>query len=395
MSAVGTLDVIGTSSASSAAASPICFPPTRSTAVTPLRGYPAQSIKRRLLPGQLPVSLNVSPLPAVLSARMPGGQVIGPSAAARVLDAMWSLRERAGAQDNGPMLSRLETGAARAWDVAEANEDLDAGVRSMHVVRPILNSQVEVPYQTSFPACFLALVSSTPFPRNGTAPGTPVIDVLVFSRASASAPWRVALHTDFTGTPFADETILRDGTPDPLHPGYVAHPQASSWFPASSVYPALAAYWQHWKNDGAPPPATPFQQGTFTSGEGEYLASPLQDRVDPSTGARIHETFHAQPSADGRFEFAVRDGWDVTCSAVRGDVLITPALPGATVRQTNAYDWGYGLPIGSYQAIRNTTIRQSCAIVEPTASGGSGVLGLEGFRIDQVGTRASMAIAQH
>ncbi len=321
----------------------------------------------------------------MLYARIGAPEVINPSTAERVLAAMWSLRERAGAQDNGPILSALETGAARAWDVAEANENLDAGTRSLHAVRPRLDSEIEVPYQTTYPACFLALVSSTPFPQNGDPPVTPVIDVLVFSRASAKTPWQVALHTDCTGTPFVDETILREGTPDPLHPGYIARLNASSWLPDSSVYPALATYWQHWKDYGNPPPDTPFGPGTYTSGEGQYLASPLQDQVDPITGAMIHEILHADPSADGRFEFAVRDGWAVTCSAIRGDVRVTPGHPRMALRQTDSYNWGHGLPIGRYRAIRNTTIRQSCAIVEPTPSGGAGALGLEGFRIKQVG----------
>jgi hypothetical protein len=384
--AVGMFDLAGGSFAGSAVASPVCFPATKSTPVTPLRVYPTAAIEHRLLRGQLPVSLSVAQLPAVLYGRTLGPEVIDPSTAERVLTAMWSLRERAEAEDDGPMISLLETGAARTWDVAEANEDLDGGTRSLHVVRPMLASEVEVPYQTTYPACFLALVSSTSFPGNGTAPGTPVIDVLVFSRTSAAKPWRVALHTDFTGTPFVDEAILREGTPDPSHRAYVARPGASDWFPASSVYPALAAYWQHWKDYGAPPPESLFQSGTYTSGEGMALATPLQDQVEPGTGARIHETFDAEPSADGRFEFAVRDGWTVICSAVRGHVLITPALPGTTLRQTNSYSWGYGLPIGSYRAIRNTTIRQSCAIVEPTRSGGAGALGLEGFQINQIGT---------
>lgn len=391
VSAVGVVDLAGISLAGSSGPAQICFPATRSTPITPLRWYPVAAIKRRPLRGQLPVSLRATPLPAVLYATVRGPEVIDEPTAERVLAAMWRLRERAGAQDNGPMLSSLETGAARAWDVAEANQSLDAGTRSVRVVRPMIYAEVEVPYQTSYPACFLALVASTPFPHNGDRSDTPVIDVLVFSRTSHSSPWQVALHTDFTGTPWSDETILREGTQDPAHPGYVARPASSSWFPAPSVYPALAAYWQHWKDYGSPPLGTPFLQGTYTSGEGQYLAAPLQDQVDPSTGAMIDETFDAEPGTVGRFEFAVRDGWTVTCSAVRGHVTITPGRRGTTLRQTSAYNWGYALPPGNYSAIRNTTIRQSCAVVEPTRSGGAGVLGLEGYRINQVGILAGSA----
>lgn len=386
----GLADLAGSSLAGSSRPVPVCFPATASTPVTPLRGYPVAAINHRLLRGQLPVSLKITPLPASLYAHPPGPEVIDEPTAERVLAAMWRLRERAGAQDNGPMLSTLETGAARAWDVAEANETLDAGTRSLRVVRPMLYAEVEVPYQTTYPACFLALVASTPFPHSGSPPSTPVIDVLVFSRTSAAEPWQVALHTDFTGTPWSDEEILREGTQDPAHPGYVARPARSSWFPPPSVYPALAAYWQYWKEYGAAPPNTHFLPGTYTSGEGQLLSQPLQGQIDPSTGAIIDETFDADPSADGRFEFAVRDGWTVTCSAVRGHVLITPGSPGKTLRQTTTHNWGYALPIGTYTTIRNTTIRQSCAIVEPTPSGGAATLGLEGDRINQLGTPATL-----
>lgn len=106
--AVVIVGVTGSSFAGGAAPSPICLPATQSTSVTPLRAYPAQAIKHRLLRGQLPVSLSVSRLPTVLYARTPGREVIDPPTAERVLAAMWSRRERAGAQDNGPMLSVLE-----------------------------------------------------------------------------------------------------------------------------------------------------------------------------------------------------------------------------------------------------------------------------------------------
>ncbi len=366
----------------------VCFPASRETPVTPLRGYPAAAARQRLLRGQLPVSIRATALPSVLYARPHGPEVVDLTTAGKVAGAMWTARERAGAQDNGPMLSALETGAARAWDVARANEVIDAGTRSQYVVRPMQADQVEVPYQTSYPACFLAIVGTTPFPDNGNSPGTPVIDVLVFSRNKAAAPWRVALHTSFTQTAFENENILRAETPDEAHPGYAARGPDPGWFPPSTVFSALASYWQTWKTTGQPPPDTPFLPGTYTSGEGQFFASPSQDQVDPASGARIHETFDANQSLDGRFDFAIRDGWTVSCSAVRGHVLLTPGMPGSTLQQTRAHEWGYALPLGNYSSITNTIIRQTCAVVQPTRAQGAALLGLDGYRLNQTGIQA-------
>lgn len=330
----------------------------------------------RLLPGQLPQSSRISPLPRALWLGGHGhGPVITPAEATVVMRALWRARERAGAQDNAPMLARLETGAARDWNLEQTREGLSGFGRSARIVRRITDSVLAVPRQLRFPAYFLAVVGTRTYPTPVNPVERPYVELMVASRSSAHEPWKVAIDTGMAGTPLSDLQFISDPTDDPLHPNYNLPAPHPRWMPARPAPAALAAYYQHWFDHHSAPARSRFLGGTATTVRGRSIARP------PMTGQIRHLRYYARPARDGIFQFSFSGGrWNLTCSAVRGhdDESVAEPSTMAFYQPPDRSGWPATIAPGSYSRMSWDFVHQSCLAIGPTPRDGIAALGSEG-----------------
>lgn len=346
---------------------------------------PDGKVPSRLLPGQLPQSSAVEPLPRELFIGGRGeGPVLTPEQADQVVRAMWLARERAGAQDNAPMLARLETGAARDWNVAETRLDIEGFGRSARIVRPMGASETVIPYRTSYPAYFMAVVQTRTYPTPTYPQPHGYNEIMVLSRRSAREPWKVAIDTGFVGPSFQDDPFLSDPTADRRNPIYNPAPPRPSWINPRRAFPALASYYRSWFETSRPPAHSHFLAGRSTTLKGRAIVASSDRR-----GVRRRLRYYTDPARDGVYQFSFQGYWNVTCSAVRGQ-----DEESATNRDTALYQsvdrsgWGAGVAPGAYRQISSTFLHQSCIAIGPTAAQSMGVIGGEGSDIEEHAIRS-------
>lgn len=286
------------------------------------------------------------PLPAALTDPPGPGPLVTPAAAGDILDAAWALRGRALAAGDASLLATFESGPA-------LEEDAGRCPCSANPFGPVGSRRLFVPYQTAWPAQFLAEVITT-------ASGGPWVQRLVFRRAGPGEPWTVVLANGYEplGPPVLDVPAS-----DPR--GFNVAPLPASAEGEAVLPAALAAYWQAYK-DGHPSQApTSLAAGTWTSEFArQRLAPNPQGAVNSSNGLVGRYVYAAFPAADGLFTFA-SPGYDVVCGTVRDEKTWTPPRRGgAVVQDTARTNWGPDLAPGAYRAVIETDIYEPCFSVQ-------------------------------
>jgi hypothetical protein len=311
---------------------------------------------------------------AVLAARIGLGSasgtanaVITPASAREVLADVWAQRELARTEDNPAAIEAIDTGPELTRDMGITREAQDEGVWSQRVQRPFGPSAVFVPYQTSYPASFLAAVQTTSQWSSSPASDTPeglATALLVLTKASASAPWRVAMETRYEHAISQTDVGLDLGAlgaseafdPPPPRPG---------WTSAAKAISGLAGFYQHYAEYGDAPAQSEFGHSPWTTGQGERIAEGgLNGQID-AKGFRNSVTYDADPAADGLYQFDV-GGDDLVCGTVRGVETALPARPGGYLSQPRSrHNWGGWLAPGAYSKITSPLIHQVCLVVPP------------------------------
>lgn len=292
----------------------------------------------------------------------PRAPVLTHATAEAVLAQLWPKREAALANDDEGAISVIDTGAALARDrsnVVEALARGDSGGRpipplSLHSVT--LGGPITGP--VGYPASFLAEVQ----PR--TPPGhEPSTFLLVVTKQSGSAPWRVAMEASRGGTlRELNEELEELGEEElwaPRHRG-----SSPAWTQPRGALAALAAYFQHYVEYGGPPAYSPFMPGPWTTETGRYLAEHDPRYVVNRNGIRVQSNY-TPDWQDGVYTFPA-EGLEVTCGTIAVSSVWTPAGPGGFLYQPpSRSNWGAALAPGAYQSIRSSGEHQVCLMVLP------------------------------
>ncbi|HEY4896317.1 MAG TPA: hypothetical protein VII01_09530 [Solirubrobacteraceae bacterium] len=318
-------------------------------------------------------------LPAALAFAIPHGgsasgrgPVITPTAARLVLAAVWGKRELARTSDDADAIKALDTSPELARDMSVTIEARDRGGWSQRVQRPLERSVVLVPQQMRFPASFLAVVQTTSQWSASPVSHTPAglaTALLVFTRASRSATWRVAMETNYHGT--IEQTSVGLDLGAFAAPATFSAPASQpAWTSPARAIRELAAFYEHYAEDGVAPPHSPFLPSYWTTGQGEQIAAVgLNGQVSPR-GFRNHVTYTTDLAADGLYQFGL-GAMNLTCGTVRGREIAKPAEAGGYLNQpADRANWGGWLAPGAYSRITSALMHQVCLVIAPTSFGG-------------------------
>ena len=284
------------------------------------------------------------------------GVTVDPAQAARIVDTLWPVREQALDTDDVSTLAEFETGSALQGDTADLVA-IACGCPAPRP-RPIVTSNLFVPRQSSYPSWFISEVTTSPV--EGSSPD---VSLMVMTRASAQAPWMVSLETGYS---FATGKAWVDATPASMTGGFDL-PMA----PRNELPKDLAAYYQHWADDGASPPTTPFASGVFTSAIGQTQVT--LDKTLAAEGQVHHVVYSYDLVHDGDWAVAANNveeqssyGWALSCGTVRYEAVTTLA-PGAQpiVQPPDLSTWGSTLPAGQYTKITQWGLHESCFLDDP------------------------------
>ena len=302
---------------------------------------------------------------------------------------MWPVREQALHDDDVAVLKRVDTGAALDRDVGLTLYVKGLGATSLRVQRQLGRSVVVVPYQTRYPISFLAFVeTSSEFKPNTQAAATVgyETDTLVFVKAAASAPWRVALATRQLGG-FAF-------TPPP-RPAYAPAAPSSSWISPTGALRALSQFDQE-SVDESSAPSVPFDEGPWTTGVDSAFSSEGPNGLTDRGGVRRVHTYYVSPDTDGVYHFDAM-GTDLVCGAVRAHGTLTPSSPAGYLLQNPARtNWGGWLAPGRYSVVRTSELNQVCLSIPATRDNGIDVVSGE-YDLDEwtaTGTHSTTTTGQ-
>jgi hypothetical protein len=287
-------------------------------------------------------------LPAPLTDANPRGDpVVTPAQASRILAATWSLRARALAPVDPHLFSAFEDGPALEEDSGRCRCDVanPFGVLGVH--------QVVVARQTTYPAQFMAQVSTT-------ASGQFWVATLVFVRTSSAHPWKLRLVTG----------LIPDGPVDLLAPdtdadGFAIVSRPTTDVDLSSLHQRLAEYWQAWKDDGRAPESS-FADGAWTTQWGRKLTEQPQGSVRTDVHFTGHYLYAADPRRDGTYVFNVGQGRRLVCGVVRVQKTWTgSAERPRLVQDLRRRPLGISIPPGTYRAYLSSGITEPCILVPP------------------------------
>lgn len=294
------------------------------------------------------------------------GTVIDRATAQRVVDFVWPLRARALHDHHAATVKRLETGAAAENDVAFCT----AGCPAPPVI-PATGWRFTAPPQQGYPAFFLA-EAQTRGPYN-----EPAIELMVFTRSSAAAPWLLTVDTNFDALGRVSGRVIDGAAVD----NFAAAPPSLGGLDPATLPGLLGAYWQSWKDTGRPPAQTPLTTAGYLADHGPEIWQFHQALAAHG----VHETvrYYADPK-DGPYVFSLGET-SLACGAVRWQVHYEPATAGATLEQSADREFSAMLEPGQYRTITAAGLRQSCFRLYP--ADGIDVLGENGGDTVSSGTR--------
>lgn len=299
-------------------------------------------------------------------------------------------------------LRSIETGIQLDWDLqncATTSYELHTSCEDS----PMMGQAVIVPRQFSYPVRFLAEVQTTEESQamSPDAPNenTPALELIVLTKASSTAPWRISFETGLYSTtssppPFLPAPLSVDGTVPAVSPHVIKS--------VRSLPTQLADYWQSWKVHGHAPEGSTFVPGPFTTSLGAYLATGPDGVVGPNL--RQNVLYSSNPSVDGLFVFPVAFGeftsnptpndtgysgtsGTLVCSSIRVSIDFTPDAGGPPlVQRKSLVDFGPGLAPGRYSSVLDESVHNSCVL---TNGQNLSALGADGDVFSQVGTHQS------
>jgi hypothetical protein len=290
----------------------------------------------------------------------PGQPLVTPIEAKQLVSAFWTVREQGLTRRNPDTIHAIEDGAAGEYDAIGCTYGCPPPSP-----RPLKDMQVMVPLQKAYPAAFMAQVLTTQFHTSDA-----MVEIIVFTRKAASAPWFISFDTYYTGVSYLQEFHAGPGDFDA--PG-----QPNRSVDVSTLTAQLAAYWQHWKDTGLAPAGTNFAPGAFSSEQGlDTYHAWIDERA---AGIADHTTYTAGTAQDGVWSFGVNfehDGSNIdefdtlTCGTVRFRAVDTPIAPVRAVVQDTSYEpFGDLLKPGEYGSVTLTGLHESCMLTQPNGPG--------------------------
>lgn len=313
--------------------------------------------------------------------------VVTPPQARKIVEQFWPKRERARAHNDLRETRELETGAALELDNAVGADNQLLGGANLRWERPLHGFDVIVTRQTTYPAWFFASGLTN---RNideahpDAKPPADYLEMMVFTKQAAEAPWKLAFTTGATRA--SKDDILQpvtDGSPESFSP------EPTTTHDPATVHAQLAAYWQYWTDHKTAPPDREFGAGYWTTDLGRSLAK--DTRLDSTCHCYRKVTYYTDPN-DGRWVFHATAVGELptnyVCSTVRMRTEYD-ALPGrALVQDASRRNWLAELKPGVYDHIESTSLRQTC--IDDRPSGGPMyVLGGNEAFLTAVGTHRS------
>lgn len=307
-------------------------------------------------------------LPA--GSRASGGvSLLTPSDALRALSVIWPERESALHNNRIGALDRLDAGGARDHDVGLTLYAKGLGTRLGRRYRLLGSPFLIVPEQVRFPISFLAIVQTSGqyAPPPGTVVTGDAIDLVILTKSTPTAAWRVALESSGTGEPFAGGSQA---------PGAYAPPApVGRWECAVCALRALARFDQRAVEQGQPPSPTVFAPGLWTTGEYSAIANEGVNGPTDGGGVIHRHTYVVSAASDGVFHYSVF-GVDLACGTIRVRGVVTPANPkDVLVQPPDRLSWGGWLRPGIYRMLHTFELEQVCLSIAPTAAGGIAVVG--------------------
>jgi len=293
------------------------------------------------------------------------GPIITHRAARQVLASVWAKRERDRSIDELQALAGVDVGPELQLDSGVALEARDAGWWSRRVERPLGPSVVVVPYETDYPASFLAIVETTSQwsrSERSHVPRGHEVALLVFTKTGSAAPWRVAMETRYNGSLTHDpyDIDLRTQTAGAFAP---PAPQRA-WMPGADAVESLASYYEEYAEEGENRFNVLFAPGYWTTGQGKRIAASGIQGVPNAHGFRNWVKYDVSVAADGVYQFDVA-GQNLTCGTVRGTALDLPDPYGYLYQPRSRTSWGGWIAPGAYSEIRASLMHQVCLVIPP------------------------------
>ena len=226
-------------------------------------------------------------------------------------------------------------------------------------------TSVVIPSTSGYPVSFLAEVATSEYSDDccvATGTGDPAVELLVFTRQRAHAPWKISLVSAYLG---GAESFLSASTP--------TQPAGDA-----NVPDELAAYWQTWVDTGKEPvPGTTdstFTPGHWTTRLGARFAAEVRPGGALCTGCKAGMEFRADAEHDGQWSFSVgvppgvfpeyfaNSQFQLNCSTVRGNTVITAARGKAMTQDAARANLGGWLKPGPYRSVTLDDIHQVCVL---------------------------------
>ena len=302
-------------------------------------------------------------LPGALTAINASGPVVTPDQAGGIVRAWWPVHEQALTGNNMVATDQLESGGFQQFTDGQTL-DLVGRQLTSRTVRPLIDLRLFVPRQNTYPADFLAILETTPYPTDQSQPpGTKVVEFVVFQRSGASDSWRAALESDAYTAKWPPSVFptATGGSP------YETPPQGPFGVAPLDLPGALASYWTAAYQSGTHPTGSPFASASFVNLSGEAI---YQDRLawEKRTGLVGDATFSVD-AVDPVFQFSVNGFYDAVCFTVRM-VSTTKRAGGGTLQQDpTRQNYGGRLPPGQYRALISYGEHQTCIYLPPAGDG--------------------------
>jgi hypothetical protein len=286
-----------------------------------------------------------------------GDFVVTPALAEQLVRGFWPVRENGLSRHNPDTIHAIENASAGEWDAIGCT--LGCPPPSPRALRDV---RVFVPLQKAYPATFMAQVLTTQYHTPAS-----LVEIMVFTRQSASQPWFLSFDTSYSGLDKLHEFPVNDGSVSSD-----ADPQNDPKVDRTALPGMLAAYWQHWKDTGSAPAGTRFIAGAFTTQQGQDIYATRQD--DRTIGIDEHVTYSADPAHDGVWSFAVNatddkglvhSNYVLTCGTVRYRAVNLPLKPATAVVQVGLDPFGNLLAPGRYSSVTESGLHESCLLTHP------------------------------
>jgi hypothetical protein len=296
------------------------------------------------IPAFVPVELTVT--------NPPGQPVITPEQARIVTIVIWSMREASRSIKLENSIPLIETGAAKELDDSWMQGRLGSWAAE-HAPRQVEAVSVALPRQYQFPAFFIAHLNSSGEKTSTERFG----QFLVFTRATAEAPWQLAIET-FTRD-YDSEAMLLELPPDA--DGYTPEaPQPRQ--PTGTVPQVVGEFLQHWFTHGAPPPGSPVVGTPDATSRGRGLF----DRTHVAGIAVSDAQFElpARPLPDALFQIDSPSGFTLVCYSTH----YAEVRDGSWWRPVGLHGSQAGEPSnGAYLRLRSPVLEQDCVAVNASS----------------------------